>query len=58
MIGRLEDKAALVRKAAIQMLMSLLHCNPFGPSLPEDRYSASLDHFKRRLQVSHIHPKC
>ncbi|CAH0715490.1 unnamed protein product, partial [Brenthis ino] len=32
-IGRLRDKAALVRKAAIQLLKTFLECNPFSAQL-------------------------
>mmetsp|Transcript_20732 Transcript_20732/g.26961 ORF Transcript_20732/g.26961 Transcript_20732/m.26961 type:complete len:1149 (+) Transcript_20732:2219-5665(+) len=40
-VDRLKDKAQLVRKAALQLLTTLLECNPFmgslDPSLYEDR---------------------
>ncbi|KAI5637231.1 non-SMC mitotic condensation complex subunit 1, n-term domain-containing protein [Phthorimaea operculella] len=35
-IGRLKDKAALVRKAAIQLLKIFLECNPFSAQLKLD----------------------
>ncbi|KPJ08507.1 Condensin complex subunit 1 [Papilio machaon] len=35
-IGRLKDKAALVRKAAIQLLKVFLECNPFSAQLKLD----------------------
>jgi len=40
--GRLEDKSSLVRKEALKLLTYLMLHNPFGPSLPMDRFSASL----------------
>lgn len=42
-IGRLEDKSSLVRKEAMRLISSLMLHNPFGPSLPLDRFAASLE---------------
>jgi len=41
-IGRLEDKSSLVRKEALRLLQALMLHNPFGPSLPVDRFAATL----------------
>lgn len=40
--GRLEDKSSLVRKEALKLLGVLMNQNPFGGTLPEDRFAASL----------------
>lgn len=50
--GRLEDKAAIVRKCALQLLSKLLCFNPFGQFLPLDQLIASLNQYKGKLQVS------
>lgn len=49
--GRLEDKAAIVRKCALQLLSKLLCFNPFGQFLPLDQLVASLNQYKNKLQV-------
>lgn len=49
--GRLEDKAAIVRKCALQLLSKLLSFNPFGRYLPLDQMSASLKEYQAKLQV-------
>ena len=49
--GRLEDKAATVRKAAMQLAMALLQYNPFGPALEGARLAATLDAHQRKLDV-------
>lgn len=49
--GRLEDKAAIVRKCALQLLSKLMCFNPFGKFLPLDQLTASLDKYKLELQV-------
>lgn len=49
--GRLEDKAAIVRKCALQLLSKLLCFNPFGQFLPLDQLIASLNQYKGKLQV-------
>ena len=41
-IGRLEDKSSLVRKEAMRLISCLMLHNPFGPSLPLDKFAASL----------------
>ena len=45
-VDRLEDKAALVRRAALQLLSALMLYNPFGPALPRDRFEASLAEYE------------
>lgn len=47
--GRLEDKSSLVRKEAMRLIGCLMLHNPFGPSLPLDRFSASLKHHSQML---------
>ncbi|KAK9823736.1 hypothetical protein WJX72_005030 [[Myrmecia] bisecta] len=54
-VGRLEDKAALVRKAALQLIVALLLHQPFGPSLPIHRFTASLEDLKRNLPEQEPH---
>lgn len=49
--GRLEDKSSLVRKEALRLLQSLMLHNPFGPSLPSDRFAASLATHKAMLDA-------
>ena len=49
--GRLEDKAAIVRKAALQLLGSLMHSNPFAPVLAHSAFEASLNDFQAKLQA-------
>lgn len=48
--GRLEDKAAIVRKSALQLLTTLLQFNPFGPSLRTGPFEATLKQYKDRLK--------
>jgi len=48
-IGRLEDKSSLVRKEAMRLLQALMLHNPFGPSLPVDRFAATLGTHKDML---------
>lgn len=48
-IGRLEDKSSLVRKEALRLLQALMLHNPFGPSLPVDRFAATLGTHKDML---------
>lgn len=54
--GRLEDKAAIVRKCALQLLSKLLCFNPFGQYLPLDPLVASLNQYKDKLQVRFPRP--
>lgn len=49
--GRLEDKSALVRKQALILLTALLGFNPFAPQLPEDKFAATLEEYRRQLKV-------
>ena len=49
--GRLEDKSAIVRKQALLALASMLTFNPFAPQLPEDRFTATLEEYQRKLKV-------
>ncbi|KAL0030288.1 hypothetical protein WJX77_007662 [Trebouxia sp. C0004] len=50
-VGRLEDKAAIVRKCALQLLSKLLSFNPFGRYLPLDQMTASLKEYQAKLQA-------
>ena len=50
--GRLEDKAAIVRKCALQLLSKLLSFNPFGWYLPLDQMTASPQEYQAKLQAS------
>ena len=49
--GRFQDKAALVRKAALQLAGALLSYNPFGAFLALEPLEASLAEHKALLQV-------
>jgi condensin complex subunit 1 len=49
-IGRLEDKAALVRKSALQLLATMLQYNPFAPCLPVRKFELSLQEYQEKLQ--------
>ena len=49
--GRLEDKAAIVRKCTLQLLSKLLCFNPFNQFLPEEGVVAALEQQKKELQV-------
>ena len=51
-IGRLDDKAALVRRGALALLASLMLYNPFGPALPRARFDASLAEYEERLAAA------
>ncbi|KAH7430593.1 hypothetical protein KP509_08G005100 [Ceratopteris richardii] len=48
--GRLEDKAAIVRKSALQLLTTLLQFNPFGPQLRTAAFEATLEKYKTQLE--------
>lgn len=50
-IGRLEDKSANVRKAALQLVESLLQFNPFSPELSVDTFKPSLDEYSGKLEA-------
>nr|ATG70746.1 binding [Hesperocyparis bakeri] len=47
--GRLEDKAAMVRKSALNLLSTLLQYNPFGPQLRTATFEATLEKYKQKL---------
>ncbi|OVA04093.1 Condensin complex [Macleaya cordata] len=47
--GRLEDKSAMVRKSALNLLVVMLQHNPFGPQLRIASFEATLDKYKERL---------
>ncbi|XP_062190372.1 condensin-1 complex subunit CAP-D2-like [Phragmites australis] len=48
--GRLEDKSAIVRKSALQLLITMLQHNPFGPQLRTVTFEATLEKYKEKLQ--------
>lgn len=47
--GRLEDKSAMVRKSALNLLTTLLQYNPFGPQLRTSTFEATLEKYKEKL---------
>ncbi|CAI9099685.1 OLC1v1036544C1 [Oldenlandia corymbosa var. corymbosa] len=47
--GRLEDKSAIVRKSALNLLITMLQHNPFGPQLRVSSFEATLEQYKKRL---------
>ncbi|GAB4851733.1 Condensin-1 complex subunit CAP-D2 [Ancistrocladus abbreviatus] len=47
--GRLEDKSAMVRKSALNLLIMMLQHNPFGPQLRIPSFEATLDKYKKKL---------
>lgn len=47
--GRLEDKGAVVRKSALNLLIMLLQHNPFGPQLRIASFEATLEQYKKKL---------
>lgn len=47
--GRLEDKSAIVRKSALNLLIMILQHNPFGPQLKEASFEATLEQYKKKL---------
>ncbi|CAN6444040.1 unnamed protein product [Victoria cruziana] len=49
-VGRLEDKSALVRKSALNLLIIMLQYNPFGPQLRTGSFEGTLEKYKKRLQ--------
>ncbi|XP_074306747.1 condensin-1 complex subunit CAP-D2 isoform X2 [Silene latifolia] len=67
--GRLEDKATIVRKAALNLLIVMLQHNPFGPQLRVASFEATLDQYKKKLnsfqpevqaengEVDHLNPE-
>ncbi|KAK9836505.1 hypothetical protein WJX74_001907 [Apatococcus lobatus] len=49
-IGRLDDKSALVRKAALQLMGAMTAANPFGPFLNLNAFKGSLEEQRQKLQ--------
>ncbi|KAG9458101.1 hypothetical protein H6P81_002609 [Aristolochia fimbriata] len=49
--GRLEDKSALVRKSASNLLIMMLQHNPFGPQLRIASFGTTLEKYKEKLQT-------
>ncbi|MFQ6635664.1 hypothetical protein Gotur_011165 [Gossypium turneri] len=47
--GRLEDKSAIVRKSALNLLIMMLQHNPFGPQLRIASFQATLEQYKKKL---------
>ncbi|KAL7097778.1 hypothetical protein ACP275_10G163900 [Erythranthe tilingii] len=54
--GRLEDKSAIVRKSALNLLIMMLQHNPFGPQLRATSFEATLEQYKKKL--TELAPKC
>ncbi|GFP80827.1 condensin complex subunit 1 [Phtheirospermum japonicum] len=54
--GRLEDKSAIVRKSALNLLIMMLQHNPFGPQLRAASFEATLEQYKKKL--NELAPKC
>ena len=50
--GRLDDKAALVRKAALHLIGAMTAANPFGPFLNINAFQGSLEEQRQKLKVS------
>ena len=50
-IGRLGDKSALVRKAAMNLLATMLGFNPFAPQLPSSAFAESLKEYEAKLAL-------
>lgn len=48
--GRLEDKSAMVRKSALNLLIMMLQHNPFGPQLRIASFEATLNQYKIKLK--------
>ncbi|CAL5071363.1 unnamed protein product [Urochloa decumbens] len=48
--GRLEDKSAIVRKSALQLIITMLQHNPFGPQLRTSTFEATLEKYKEKLE--------
>ncbi|XP_031102212.1 condensin complex subunit 1 [Ipomoea triloba] len=47
--GRLEDKSAIVRKSALNLLIIMLQHNPFGPQLRTSSFEATLEQYNKKL---------
>lgn len=54
--GRLEDKSAIVRKSALNLLIMMLQHNPFGPQLRAASFEATLEQYKKKL--NELAPNC
>ena len=50
-VGRLNDKSSLVRKAAMQLLGTLMQFNPFAPELPSAAFATTLQDYTERLKA-------
>ncbi|XP_020961061.1 condensin complex subunit 1 [Arachis ipaensis] len=48
--GRLEDKSAIVRKYALNLLINMLQHNPFGPQLRISSFEATLEQYKKKIK--------
>ncbi|XP_017253367.1 condensin-1 complex subunit CAP-D2 isoform X1 [Daucus carota subsp. sativus] len=48
--GRLEDKSAIVRKSALNLLIIMLQHNPFGPQLRIASFEATLEQYRKKLK--------
>ncbi|KAF5191977.1 Condensin complex subunit [Thalictrum thalictroides] len=57
--GRLEDKSAIVRKSGLNLLISMLQHNPFGPQLRIASFEATLEKYRGKLceQEPAVHSK-
>jgi len=49
-IGRLSDKGGLVRKAAMNLIGTMLGFNPFAPELPTAAFAESLREYEAKLK--------
>ncbi|THG22113.1 hypothetical protein TEA_014420 [Camellia sinensis var. sinensis] len=47
--GRLEDKSAIVRKSALNLLIMMLQHNPFGPQIRIASFEATLEQYRKKL---------
>ncbi|KAF9619331.1 hypothetical protein IFM89_006518, partial [Coptis chinensis] len=52
--GRLEDKSAMVRKSALNLLIAMLQHNPFGPQLRISSFKATLDKYREKLSEQEL----
>ncbi|KAH3732689.1 condensin-2 complex subunit D3 [Pelomyxa schiedti] len=50
--GRLQDKISAVRKSAVQLLISLLKWNPYGPTLKLSEFRKKIEEYNALLQAS------
>ncbi|KAK1317546.1 hypothetical protein QJS10_CPA05g00805 [Acorus calamus] len=49
-VGRLEDKSSFVRKSALDLLITMLQHNPFGPQLPVAGFEVTLGKYREKLR--------